>query len=124
MRTRPIGLKRQRVPVSAARSLTFEVVASAGKTLEERPEGAKVVQFTTTFRGRDVHTKELIMIEPPDRIRYEWLQGPLPEVNEVISFIDNGEGTELVYDGDFSAGPGLIKWVYGWWSSRYSTGSS
>ncbi len=113
MRTRPIGLKRQRVPVSAPRSLTFEVVASAGKSLEERPDGAKVVQFSTTFRGKEVPTTELVVIEPPDHIRYEWLQGPLPEVNEIISFIDNGEGTELVYEGDFSAGPGLINWVYG-----------
>lgn len=33
-------LKQQRVTVSTPRTLTFEVVASAGKTLEERPDGA------------------------------------------------------------------------------------
>lgn len=110
---RAMGLARQRVTVAAPRGLCFEVVASAGEALERRPDGAKVVRFTTTVGRRAVPTIELVVTEPPERIRYSWLEGPLPEVNEVISFADAGSGTELVYEGSFRAGRGPIGWLYG-----------
>lgn len=109
----PIQLARQGVTVAAPRGLCFEVVASAGETLEERPDGAKVVRFTTELRRRQVPTTELVVAEPPDRIRYRWLEGPLPEVEEAISFKEAGGATELVYEGRFRPGRGLIRWLYG-----------
>ena len=108
-----IRLARLRVTVAAPRDLCFEVVASAGETLEKRPDGTRVVRFTTTVGRREVQTTELVVTEAPERIRYSWLEGPLPEVDEVISFLDTGGGTELVYEGRVRAGRGPIKWLYG-----------
>lgn len=110
---RAIGLARQRVTVAAPRGLCFEVVASAGETLERHPDGAKVVRFTTTVGRREVPTTELVVTEPPERIRYSWLEGPLSEVDEIITFVDAGSGTELIYEGSFRAGGGPIGWLYG-----------
>lgn len=108
-----VTLKRQELTVAASRALCFELVAAAGRTLEERAPDSRVVQFDAVYRGRPVTTVELVTVEPPKLIHYRWLEGPLPEVHETISFDEDGPGTVLRYEGSFSAGTGLVAWLKG-----------
>jgi hypothetical protein len=109
-----IALETQRVRVEAPRELCFEVVASAGRVIERISETERVVEFLTDYRGRTIRTVERVVLEPPRRIRYSWLEGPLPSVEEEIAFLAQGStATEIVYSGAFSPQPGALGWVYG-----------
>jgi hypothetical protein len=110
-----ITLEKQRVRVGAPRELCFEVVASAGKVIDRISESESVVEFLTDYRGHTVRTVERVVLEPPRRIRYSWLEGPLPSVEEEISFLAEGsDETEIVYSGAFSSQPGALGWVSAW----------
>jgi hypothetical protein len=109
-----IALEKQKVRVEAPRELCFEVVSSAGKVIDRISETERVVEFLTDYRGRTVRTVERVVLEPPHLIRYSWLQGPLPSVEEEIAFLTEGPAaTEIVYSGEFSPRPGVLGWVYG-----------
>jgi (2Fe-2S) ferredoxin len=100
--------------VEAPRELCFEVVASAGRVIERISETERVVEFLADYRGRAVRTVERVVLEPPHRIRYSWLKGPLPSVEEEIAFLAKGsDETEIVYSGAFSFQTGVLGWVYG-----------
>ena len=103
-----IKLRTQSVVATAPQELCFEVVAAAGRTVEEVSPSERIVEFTTTYRGRDVVTLERLRLERPARIDYEWVKGPLPEVRESIAFSTEGENdTRITYDGifDVTGGP-------------------
>ena len=54
------------------------------------------------------------MLELPLAIRYSWLEGPLPSVEEEIAFSPQAlDETEIVYSGTFSPPPGALGWIYG-----------
>jgi hypothetical protein len=111
---RVIRLATHRVEVAAPRGLTFEVVASAGKTLEKRSDCERIVEFVTKAGDRKVRTLERLRLDFPRDIHYEWLEGPLPRVSESITFLETGPGaTEMVYEGVFSMGRGLIRHAVG-----------
>jgi hypothetical protein len=109
-----IALEKQQVRVEAPRELCFEVVASAGRVIDRISETERVVEFLTNYRGRTVRTVERVVLERPRRIRYSWLEGPLPWVEEEIAFqAEESDATEIVYSGAFSPQPGALGWVYG-----------
>jgi len=109
-----IALAEQHVRVEAPQELCFEVVASAGKEIERISETERVVEFLTDYRGTTLRTVERLMLEPPRRICYSWLEGSLPAVEEEIAFLAEGSGeTEIVYSGEFTPRAGLPAWVYG-----------
>lgn len=109
-----ISLKRRVVDVSAPRALCFEVVASAGRVVEQLNERERIVEFTTDVRGRPVVTKERLFLDEPRSITYEWLEGPLPHARERISFLERGSRkSALVYEGAFSPRPGLLGGMMG-----------
>lgn len=109
-----IVLSRQAITVAAPRELCFDVVATAGRKLEDVSETEKIVEFKSDYLGRAVTTIERVVLERPDRISYEWLEGPLPEVRESISFREQPDGaTELIYDGWFAPGRGVVGWLVG-----------
>lgn len=95
--------------MNAPRGLCFEVVASAGRVVEQRSEFDKIVRFETTYRNRTIPTVERIKLQPPVRIQYAWLEGPLPDVREEISFrqVEEAE-TDVTYAGWFAPPPGLF----------------
>lgn len=107
--------------MAAPQALCFEVVAAAGRVKEKRSDIERVVEFTSDFKGREVVTVELVRLEPPDRIRYQWLEGPLPYVEEQISFEQTGsDTTDLVYEGRFAVSRGLGGWMVGrLWIKRH-----
>ncbi len=97
-----IRLRTQSVMASAPQELCFEVVAAAGRKVEETSPTERLVEFKTTYRGREVVTLERLRLEPPARIDYEWVKGPLPEVRESIAFSTDSENrTRITYDGIF-----------------------
>ena len=109
-----IRLRTQSVLVLAPRELCFEVVAAAGREVEEVSPSERIVEFKSEYRGRDVLTLERLRLSPPERIDYEWLKGPLPDVRESISFDPDGPGrTRITYEGTFDVEEGLIARVVG-----------
>lgn len=104
-----IKLQDQSVVVAAPQKLCFEVVAAAGRKVEEVSPNERIVEFKTTYRGREVVTLERLRLEPPERIDYEWVKGPLPEVRESIAFsIDDENRTRITYDGFFDVRGGPL----------------
>ncbi len=100
--------------IHAPRELCFEVVASAGKLVERRSDTERVVEFTTARGGSEVRTLELLLLEKPNVIRYEWLEGPLDNVREAIFFDEVDERTtRLRYEGEFSLRNGIAGAVIG-----------
>ena len=109
-----IALAKQRVQVEAPRELCFEVVASAGRVIERISETERVVEFLTDYRGSTLRTVERLVLKPPRRIHYSWLEGPLPSVEEEIVFLAEGsDQTEIVYSGEFTPRAAVPAWVYG-----------
>ncbi|MGH2820435.1 MAG: hypothetical protein ACRDJ5_07265 [Actinomycetota bacterium] len=108
-----IPLHEQHVTAHASGSLCFEVVASAGKVLEQRSDDEKVVEFVTERAGRRIRTVELLKLFPPDRIEYSWLEGPLPRVEEEIELKERGDETLIAYRGAF-----WVRGPRGWIAGR------
>lgn len=109
--TRQITLKSQQVEVAAPRELVFEVVASAGKTLE-KTGNEKLVEFETRFRKQTIRTVEAVPLEPPTRIGYRWVEGRLDDVEEEIAFeARTPDLTVMSYSGWIGAGESLWDWA-------------
>lgn len=107
-------LRQQDIVVNAAQELCFEVVAAAGRRLEERSETEWVVEYLTEAGGREIKTVELLTLERPRAIHYRWLEGPLAKVSETIRFSPaNRDRTKLTYSGTFSVGKGPLGWFMG-----------
>jgi hypothetical protein len=109
-----IGLKERRVRVRAPRALCFDVVGAAGTTRRVLSETEKIVEFRTDYRGREIVTLERLVLDRPARIDYRWIEGPLPEVTETISFEELGpRTTDMIYRGRFAPRRGPLQWLLG-----------
>lgn len=114
---KPRKLKHQTLLVRAPPELTYQVVASAGRLVEDRGQ-EKIVDFETQVGERKVVTRELVRLDPPRRIEYEWLRGPLPHVVEEIEVRPEGDDSRLIYRGEYATARGPwrclvgIFWVY------------
>lgn len=86
----------------AAPEICFQVVASAGRVIESRPDGERLVEFEATVDGKRIVTKELVRANEPDRIDYRWVEGPLPAVEETIAILPAEGGATLRYEGRFA----------------------
>lgn len=106
-------LKTQSVGVAAPRELVFEVVASGGKDVGQAEDG-RLVEFQTEWGGRVITTTEAVSLEPPHRISYRWLTGPLIGVEEEILLEETGPvSTEMTYRGRFRTPKGIVGWFRG-----------
>lgn len=117
-----IKLRAQSVVADAPQQLCFEVVAAAGRKVEEISPTERLVEFKTNYRGREVATLERLVLRKPARIDYEWVNGPLPFVRESIAFVPNGGGrTSIVYEGEFDVAGGLVARLIArlWIKSRF-----
>ncbi len=105
-----IELATRSVTAAAPRALCFEVVAAAGRVVEEVSRDERLVEFKTTYRGRDVVTVERLQLHRPERIDYEWVKGPLPFVRESITFSEDGpRHTTITYRGSFDVHGALLR---------------
>ncbi len=108
-RVRPLG--PQRVQIAAPRQVVFEVIAAPYKRtpramkekLEVLERGTDLVlaaHHTPLSYGLKATTVETVRFEPPGRIGFRLLRGPVPHVVEAFDLHQRDGGTELVYTGE------------------------
>lgn len=120
-RRRPLGPLTVRI--DAPREVVFEVVSSPylGRTPRALEEKVEVLE-----RGRDMAlaahftavggfvatTLETVRFEPPARIHFRLVRGPVPHVAEQFLLHETSGGTELEYRGELATD----LWILGrWW---------
>jgi Polyketide cyclase / dehydrase and lipid transport len=108
-RYRPLGPLRVRI--AAPREIVYDVVSSPylGRTpralrskLEvlERGEGIVLAAHHTHAYGLTTTTVETVRYEPPERVHFRLVRGPVPHVVEQFELREVDDGTELEYSGE------------------------
>jgi hypothetical protein len=122
-RYRPLGPLR--FEIRAPRDVVFEIVANPylGRTPRALASKLEVLE-----RGRDVvlaahHTRaygltattlETVRFEPPERVHFRLVRGPVPHVVEQFELRETEDGTLLEYTGEL----GTDLWALGsWWGA-------
>jgi Polyketide cyclase / dehydrase and lipid transport len=122
-RYRPLGPLR--FEIRAPRDVVFEIVANPylGRTPRALASKLEVLE-----RGRDVvlaahHTRaygltattlEAVRFEPPERVHFRLVRGPVPHVVEQFELRETEDGTLLEYTGEL----GTDLWALGsWWGA-------
>ena len=117
-RVRALG--PQQVRIRAPREVVFEVVAgpymrtprAMRSKLEVLERGADMVlaaHHTPVAFGLTATTVETVRFDPPGRIEFRLVRGPVPHVVESFEFREDGGETELVYTGEL----GTDLWALG-----------
>lgn len=75
----------------------------------ERGEGMVLAAHRTPSNKFTTTTVETVTFEPPDRVVFRLVRGPVPHVREQfrLTELDEGRSTELRYDGELGSD--------GWW---------
>jgi Polyketide cyclase / dehydrase and lipid transport len=104
--------------IAAPRSLVFELIESPyrrtpralAQKLQVLERGSDMVlaAHVTDVGGRKVTTVETVAFEPPARIRFRLVRGPVPHVAEVFELEDAGNGTELTWRGELGTDFGQL----------------
>jgi hypothetical protein len=117
-RYRPLGPLRVRI--AAPREVVYDVVSSPylGRTpravrskLEVLERGRDIVlaaHFTHVY-GLTATTVETVRFEPPERVHFRLVRGPVPHVVELFELRETPAGTELEYSGEL----GTDLWAVG-----------
>ena len=126
---KPIQLSPHTVRVEAPRELIFQKLSSFGRgrlkgggqensRLLCSDGDTMVVEFKTKAGLLSYTTIELVTVEPPDRIVFEHLSGPMQYARDEFLFREVESGTELTHRGEFIwTGIPLI----GWFGGRFFT---
>lgn len=122
--TRPLG--PMTVVIDAPREVVFEVVAapylgrvpsdlSGSIEVVERSNDMVLAAHRTPVRSFEAVTLETVRFEPPERIAFRLVRGPVPHVVESFELTETPAGTELRYEGEI----GADLWRAGrWWADR------
>lgn len=108
------------VHIAAPRDLVFEQVAAPylGRTprslrdhldVWERGTDMVVAAHTTKLWGYSSETVEAVRFEPPSRVTFRHLRGPVPHAVEEFVLHEDGDTTELEYHGEL----GMDFWALG-----------
>jgi Polyketide cyclase / dehydrase and lipid transport len=98
------------IRIAAPRDLVFEIInapyagrAGSGSGVEViAGDGALVVAaHNTKVHFYTARTVEVVEFEPPGRVAFKHLTGPVPAASEQFTLADVDEGTELLYSGEF-----------------------
>ena len=117
-RLQPLG--PQRVTIAAPRELVFEVITAPylrtpramRDKLEVLERGSDLIlaaHHTPVAYGLKATTVETVKCEPPGRIAFRLVRGPVPHVEETFDLEEVDGATELVYSGELGTdlwGPG------------------
>jgi hypothetical protein len=117
-RLRPLG--PQRLKISAPRDVVFEVIAAPYRrtpramqdkleVLERGEDMVLAAHHTPTAYGLSATTVETVRFEPPARVAFRLVRGPVPHVTETFELKETGDATELVYTGEM----GTDLWALG-----------
>jgi hypothetical protein len=97
------------VRIAAPRELVFEIIAApylgrtpggSGIEVVARSDALVVATHHTRVHFYTARTVEVIDFEPPTRVGFRHLTGPVPEAVEEFTLEDTAEGTELRYRGE------------------------
>ena len=117
-RFRPLGPLT--VSIAAPREAVFDVVSgpylrktpralrSKLEVLERGEDLVLAAHFTRT-NGLTATTVESVRFEPPERVSFRLVRGPVPHVLETFELREADGGTELVYTGEL----GTDLWALG-----------
>lgn len=109
-RTRPLGPLE--IEIAAPRATVYRVLtapyaerrprAMAAKVdvLERTEQAVLAVHRTPVGRRLTAVTVETVTFDPPTRIGFRLLRGPVPLVTETFTLEDHGDRTTLRYHGD------------------------
>jgi hypothetical protein len=112
------------VGIGAPRELVFEIIAApyTGRTPAEsgievlaRGEDLVVATHHTRVHFYTARTVEVIDFEPPTRVSFRHLTGPVPHAVEEFVLEESGGGTELRYGGEL----GIDFFILGRIAGRY-----
>jgi Polyketide cyclase / dehydrase and lipid transport len=112
------------VRIGAPRELVFEIIAApyTGRTPAEsgievlaRGEDLVVATHHTRVHFYTARTVEVIDFEPPTRVSFRHLTGPVPHAVEEFVLEESGGGTELHYGGEL----GIDFFILGRIAGRY-----
>lgn len=117
-RVRPLGPLS--VEIAAPREVVFDVVAHpylgrASRTLREKVEVLErgddlvLAAHRTPAYGLTATTVETVRFEPPERVHFRLLRGPVPHVVERFELREVAVGTEIAYEGEL----GTDLWALG-----------
>lgn len=117
-RTRPLGPIV--LSIAAPRELVFDVISApymrrTPKALEsklrvlERGEDLVLAEHFTRVGPLMTTTLETVRFEPPERVDFRLVRGPVPLVVERFQLVESGEGTRLEYSGEL----GTDLWTVG-----------
>lgn len=114
------------VEIDAPREIVFDVVsapylrrtpralASKLEVLERGADMALAAHYTSV-RGFVATTLETVRFEPPARIHFRLVRGPVPHVVETFELHETSGGTRFEYRGEL----GTDLWALGrWWGAR------
>jgi hypothetical protein len=97
------------VRIDAPRALVFELISApylgrtprgSGIEVLARGRNLAVALHRTRVHFYEARTVEAIDFEPPARVGFRHLTGPVPHAVEEFTLADAGEGTELRYRGE------------------------
>ncbi len=112
------------IEIAAHPELVYQLIAAAGRgslpggashgarLLEQPAPDRAVVEFTTPVFGRRVVTVEEVRFEPPHRIHYRLLSGPLPAVEEEFWLQPAAIGTVMRYSGRYQPHRPLLRTLF------------
>ena len=110
--------------IAAPRELVFEVLNAPYTTRAPRDSGVEVLASGDSLVVAAHHTKvhfytartvEIVDFEPPARVGFTHLAGPVPHAVEQFTLEQLGDGTELRYGGEV----GIDFFVLGRLAARY-----
>ena len=114
------------IQIAAPRELVFDIIAApylrrTPRALEsklhvvERGQDMVLAAHFTQVGGFVATTLETVRFEPPSRIHFRLVRGPVPYVVEQFLLDETGGRTELEYRGEL----GTDLWALGrWWGER------
>lgn len=119
---RPLGPLRVRI--RAPRDVVFEVISTPylGRTpralarrLQVRERGSDLVLAAhfTPVNGVTATTLETVRFEPPERVHFRLVRGPVPHVVETFELRERNDETELEYRGELGADLWLLGELWG-----------
>jgi hypothetical protein len=122
-RTRPLGPLV--VDIAAPREVAF--AAAAAPYAERRPRALQekvrildrgedmvvAAHYTPVGRRLTAVTVETVTLDPPERIGFRLLRGPVPHVVETFDFAPTPGGTRLTYTGELGTDLGRVGELWG-----------
>lgn len=110
--------------IDAPREVVFEVISSAylGRMPAAKRDEIQVLERSgelvvalhrTKLPILDAVTVETVRFEPPSRVVFKLLRGPVPSVQEEFLLEDEGDGTRFTYRGELGADLWALGRVYG-----------